>query len=156
MKAKMITTVVAMALLFVAFSATPAWAGAKTTDYTGTVSFVDFQDLTSWKYAGRTIHDLANWYFYFDTTDPRLTGMYVLEAQCNWPKGAFISGVCQANWTLDVDGDGQSDWVGVVEVTNNGWNGSGHGLGQYAGLNVMYKVRGPFEAFVVDGRVQGN
>ena len=119
---------------------------------------MDWIDQAPWKFTGGTIHNLANTYWDFVSTDARLSGTYILDTKCNWPKGAFVDGPCPTKWSLDVDGDDQPDWEGVLNVTaqTGVWSGNGHGRGQFAGMNVSFKINGEFPVYSVDGRVTEN
>jgi hypothetical protein len=146
MKARTVSLMIVASLLFVAFAATPASAGAKTTDYTGTVDFVSWVNLAPpVVIPGGTTHELVITEWSFNTTDPRLLGTYVLAGTCTWPRGKLWPwGPCQTTWTLDVDNDQKAEWEGVLTLTPQDyhvfWNGNGHGLGRYAGLFVSFKV----------------
>ncbi len=162
MKARVISVVIA-SLLLMTYGASPASAGSKTTDYNGTVSFVKWVDpVPPVVTPGGTVHEFPIIDFLFETSDPRVSGIYVFAGKCTWPNNKpWPWGPCNMTWTLDVNNDKQPDWEGVIHVTPQDyrifWSGNGHGRGMYNGLNMSFKVEGgPFPPATVTGRVTGN
>lgn len=169
MKARMIALISAAALTLVSVGVNPAWAAAKTS-VTGSWTITDpgWVDLPGYpKCMGHpevqpylepcptAIHDLADTYWRFDASDSRLAGIYVLRTTCNWHKQLY-AGPCLGTWTLDADNDQRPEWEGSWAFGSN-WTVVGHGLDEYAGLNVSLKVK-PTDAFLVfdvDGQVTG-
>ena len=161
MKSRMFSLVIAAALLLAAFTA-PARADSTPVDYTGTVAFVSWVDPVPPAITpGGTVHEQIVTEWLYDTTDSRLSGTYVVAGACTWPHDKpWPWGPCHLTWTVDVNGDQQPEWEGVLVVTPQDyrifWNGSGHGLGEYAGLHVSFKVYGgPFPPATVVGQVTG-
>ena len=152
MKASMVSLLMIAAFLAMAFAVAPAQAGEKTTDYTGTMTFVDWENV-SLAEVGPTVHAQSISQWWVDATDPRVSGMYILDGKCMWPHGEWFGwGPCQAKWTLDANADGQSDWEGQFTVSPQldrvyFWGGTGQGLGEYAGMHVSFKI--------YDGQVVG-
>jgi hypothetical protein len=162
MKAKLVSLIITASLLLAAFAATPARAGANTTDYTGTMVFVGGEE-TPVVTPGGTMHMSVVFNFQFDTSDPRVSGIYVMTGKCTIPTGKEpgVWGPCQATWTLDVNGDQQPEWEGVLETTgrlnHDQYNATGHGLGEFAGLYVSFKVHDFASGnATVDGQVIGD
>ena len=163
MKARMIPLMIVVSLMLVALVATPVQAGTETTKYTGTVDFVSWVDLVPPVVTpGGTIHEQIVTEWLFNATDPRLSGTYIISGTCTWPHDKpWPWGPCHTTWTLDVNGDQQAEWEGVLTWTPQDyrvfWNGNGHGLGEYTGLNVSFKVySGPEPPGTVVGQVKGN
>ncbi len=148
MKARNIFSIVMISLLLISILIVPVRAGDNRSDYTGTVEFVSWTEpVPPVVTPGGTIHEQVVTEWLFNTTDSRLTGIYVFTGKCTWPHDKTGSwGPCQTTWTLDVNGDQQPDWEGVMSLSaqtkHDQWNGTGHGLGVYTGLQVSFKVYG--------------
>jgi hypothetical protein len=146
MKARFIPQMIVVSLLLGALYASPLKAGTSQAEYTGTVEYVSWTEpVPPVVTPGGVIHQqfISKWSFH--TTDVRLSGVYVITGVCTWPQEKSLGwGPCQATWTADVNGDKLADWEGamslVAHTKHDQWNGTGHGLGEYAGLNVSFKV----------------
>jgi hypothetical protein len=164
MKAKNVSLVIVASLMLVVFTVGPTRAVAKTTDYTGTVDLVSWVSLAPPVITpSGTIREMVITEWLFKATDARLSGTYTIAGTCTWPHGKLWPwGPCHTTWTLDVDGDQQAEWEGVLTLTPQDyrvfWNGNGHGFGKYAGLFVSFKVYngGPMPPGTVVGKVTGN
>ena len=169
MKARIVSLISAVCLALAVFGAAPTSAEAKTTVFTGTWTFVNWVDVAGYpKCMGHpelkpyeeacptAIHDLADTYWRFDASDSRLSGIYVLRTTCNWRKEPFVAGPCKGTWTVDTDSDQKPEWEGAWTIGGN-WSFSGHGMDEFAGLNVTLKVyKIAFPDYIVDGLVTGN
>ena len=168
MKARIILLTSTICLTLAIFGAAPVSVAAKTTGFTGAWTFVNWVDVAGYpKCMGHpelnpyvdacptAIHDLADTYWHLDASDPRFSGTYVLRTTCNWRKEPFVAGPCKGTWTVDIDNDQKPEWEGAWAFGSN-WGLSGHGLDEFAGLNVSLKIHAiAFPDYIADGQVTG-
>ncbi len=172
MKARIFSLISVMGLALVSVGVTQASAATKT-NVTGswTITEPGWVDLpgypkcighAEWKPyqeppepCPTAIHDLADTYWQVEASDPRLSGVYVLRTTCNFRKVVFV-GPCKGTFTADTDNDQKPEWEGTWAFGSN-WTVIGHGLDEYAGLNVLLKVNptDAFLGFTVDGHLTG-
>jgi hypothetical protein len=160
MKMRKVIILLATSVLLTTLVASPALAKSRPVEFTGTIDFMSWVNPVPPNVTpGGTVHEQIVTEWLFDMTDSRVDGLLVASGGCTWPhEKPWPWGPCHLNWTLDVDADLQPDWEGVLAVTPQDyrvfWNGSGHGLGQFAGLNMTFKVEGgPFPPASVTGRI---